>query len=230
MNRKIIFSLIFLCGILGANAAEEFFPVLKDGKLVAEFITPKDDKACLEASMIIEKFIYKSSGKRADVAVGGAKIYFQIEKGKMDPEGFRFSFPAADKMVITGGGPNGIKYAALDFCERFMGVRFLYPGPAGEHVPKLRDLNIPMKEFSDAPKFYTRTLGSGNRHWSRQRYQDWFPLHRGAMPYRVDIGHNLYKCSLPPTMKKQIRIFTPSLTGKGIFPVPRDWVCIGSPA
>ena len=217
---KIIFAIIFLCGISVVNAAEKFFPVLKDGKTVVQFITPKDDKACLEAAMIIEKYIYKSTGKRADAASGGAKIYFQIEKGKMDPEGFRFSFPAADKMVITGGGPNGIKYAALDFCERFLGVRFLYPGPAGEHIPKLKNLNIPMKEFSDAPKFYTRTLGSGNRHWSRQRYQDWFPLHRGAMPYRVDVGHNLYKMFPPSKYAKTNPDFYPIINGKRYIPRP----------
>ena len=127
---KIVTAIVLLCGILVVNAAEKSFPILKDGKLVVESITPKDDKACLEASMIIEKYIYKSTGHRADTAVGKAKIYFQIEKGKMDLEGFRFSFPAPGKMVISAGGPNGIKYAALDFCEGFIGVRFLYPGPA----------------------------------------------------------------------------------------------------
>ena len=217
---KIVSVIVLLCGMSFVNAAEKSFSILKDGKLVVEFITPKDDKACLEASMIIEKYIYKSSGQRADAIVSDAKIYFQIEKGKMDLEGFRFSFPAPGKMVISAGGPNGIKYAALDFCERFMGVRFLYPGPAGEHVPKLKNLSIPMKEFSDAPKFTTRTLGAGNNHWSRKRYQDWFPLHRGAMPYRLAITHNLYKMFPPSKYAKTNPDFYPIIDGKRYIPRP----------
>ena len=221
MIRKIL-SIAILCSLLFAvNAASgKSFPVIKNGKVIVELM-PDEDQACLEASMLVEQYLGKAVGNsRIDAPAGAPQIFFKIEKGKMDVEGFRFSFPAANKMVITGGGPNGVKFGALDFCERFIGVRFLYPGPAGEHVPKLKNLNIPMKEFSDAPLYHTRILDSGNRHWSRKRYQDWYPYLRGCAPYRLAIGHNLYKMFPAAKYGKTNPDFYPIIDGKRFIPRP----------
>ena len=216
LSIAILFSLLF-----AVNAASgKSFPVIKNGKVIVELM-PDEDQACLEASMLVEQYLGKAVGNsRIDAPAGAPQICFKIEKGKMDVKGFRFSFPAANKMVITGGGPNGVKFGALDFCERFIGVRFLYPGPAGEHVPKLKNLNIPMKEFSDAPLYHTRILDSGNRHWSRKRYQDWYPYLRGCAPYRLAIGHNLYKMFPAAKYGKTNPDFYPIIDGKRFIPRP----------
>ena len=158
--RKILSAAALFFLLFAVEAAEKTFTVIKDGKTAVELV-PDENQACLEASMIVEKFLYKSTGKYSEAPAGAPQICFTIEKGKLDLEGFRFSFPSANKMVITGGGPNGVMFGALEFCERFIGVRFLYPGPAGEHVPKLKNLDVPMKEFSDAPVYTTRILGCG---------------------------------------------------------------------
>ena len=235
-NCKMFFLIVALFFLAFAGiAADQFFPVVKDGKAVVELVTPEDDKACLEAAMIVEKYLCKSAGCRMDAPAGSPQICFQIEKGKLDPEGFRFSFPSADKMVITGGGPYGIRYGALDFCERFIGVRFLYPGPAGEHVPKLKDIRVPMKEFSDAPKYFTRCLDSGRRHWSRKRYQDWAPLLRHCDPHRLAISHNLYQMFPAAKYAEKHPDFYPIINGKRFIPKPPKltvhWqVCMTNPA
>ena len=207
-----LFALAFTCYAGG-------FPVIKNGKTIVELV-PDENVACLEASMLVEKYLKKSTGSDANAAAGAPQIFFKIEKGKLDIEGFRFSFPSANKMVITGGGPYGIKFGALDFCERFIGVRFLYPGPAGEHVPRLKDLSIPMKEFSDAPKYQTRRLDSGNLHWSRKLYQDWFPLLRGTPTHRLAIGHNLYHMFPVAKYGKTNPEYYPIIEGKRHIPKP----------
>ena len=222
MNCKFILSLILLSGTLICSAAERFFPVIKDGKAVVELVTPDDDDdgACLEAAMLLENYLVKSTGKQLD-STGGAKIVFKIEKGKkMDPEGFRFSFPSANVMEITGGGPNGVKYGVIEFCERFMGVRFLYPGPYGKHLPKHKNLKIPMKAFSDAPKFYTRILDAGTWHKTKKIYFDWYPLLRGDAPKRLAISHNLYHMFPPAKYAVKHPDYYPIINGKRFIPVP----------
>ena len=221
MNKfKKIFSIVVLFSLaFTGNAGLKYFSVVANGKLVAEII-PDENQACLEAASIIEKYLYTSTGCSMDVPTGLPQISLKIEKGTLDPEGYSFSFPAANKMVITGGGPYGIKYGALEFVERFIGVRFLYPGPAGEYVPKLKDIRVPMNEFSDAPKYHTRILDSGRWHKSRKRYFDWFPNLRGCAPHRLDIGHNLYKMFPAAKYGKTNPDFYPIIDGKRFIPAP----------
>ena len=216
--RKFFAVFILLSLAFTGNAGVKYFPVVTDGKAAAE-IVPDENQACMEAAALLESYIMKSTGIRMDAPAGSPQIILNIEKGKMDLEGFRFTFPSAGKMVITGGGANGIRYGALEFLERFMGVRFLYPGPAGEHVPKLKNLRVPMKEFSDAPKYHTRTLFSFP-HPTRKRFNDWTPLLRGCDPYRLAIGHNLYHMFPVTKYGKTNPEFYPVINGKRYIPKP----------
>ena len=47
----------------------------------------------------------------------------------------------------------GTQYGALDFCERFLGVRHYFPGEYGSLWPKCRDLVIAPVHYADAPYF-----------------------------------------------------------------------------
>ena len=47
----------------------------------------------------------------------------------------------------------GTEYGALDFCERFLGVRHYFPGEYGSIWPTCRDLTIPPVHYADAPYF-----------------------------------------------------------------------------
>ena len=220
MNFKKLFPIVIVLSLFFAGSADaKSFPVIKDGKAVVELV-PDKNPACIEAAKLVEKYLSKSTGSSMKVPAGSPQILFKIEKGKLDIEGFRFSFPTAGKMVITGGGPNGVKYGALEFVEQFMGVRFLYPGPAGEHVPKLKNLSIPMKEFSDAPKYYTRILDSGRWHKSRKAYFDWYPYLRGEQPKRLAIGHNLYHMFPVAKYGRTNPDFYPVINGKRHIPKP----------
>ena len=54
------------------------------------------------------------------------------------------------------GSSLGTYYAALDFTERFMGVRYFFPGEWGTLWPKSRDLAIEPVSYTDAPWFNSR--------------------------------------------------------------------------
>ncbi|MBQ7694235.1 MAG: DUF4838 domain-containing protein [Lentisphaeria bacterium] len=216
--KKILFLLLPIFLALPVPA-EEFLPVVLGGKAAAALCPVPDDRACLESSMIIEKYLYLSTGAQMDAPANGPRIELEIRKGELDVEGFRFSFPEKNVMRITGGGPQGLKYGALEFCERFIGVRFLFPGPLGEHVPKHGDISVPVKEFSDAPKFLTRMLSSFP-HRSRMLYNNWLPLLRGANPWRLAIGHNLSKMFAPAKYGKTHPEYYPLISGKRRIPKP----------
>lgn len=53
---------------------------------------------------------------------------------------------------------NGSVNGVYDFMERFLGMRFYYPG-LGTYVPEIKDLQIESVSYTDAPKFYTRNFG-----------------------------------------------------------------------
>jgi len=82
------------------------------------------------------------------------------------------------------GSSCGTKYAALDFAERFLGVRYYAPGEYGTYWPKIVDFTVAPVWYEDAPSFrirgdtwypacalqteeliakWTRALGSGFR-------------------------------------------------------------------
>ena len=49
------------------------------------------------------------------------------------------------------GSSTGTKYAAYDFAERFLGVRYFFPGEYGTLWPKLKNLAISPVFYTDAP-------------------------------------------------------------------------------
>ena len=54
------------------------------------------------------------------------------------------------------GPRTGTRYGAYDFVERFLGVRFYFPGEYGTLTPAIKDLTITPVSYTDAPYFQTR--------------------------------------------------------------------------
>ena len=213
--KTMTFFLCFFCCIAKVCAAG--FTVVSNGKIVAGLSPEPFEAAELEAMKLLEKYLYLSTGNVPEIAEKGPRIVLKIEKGKMDIEGFRFSFPSKDVMVISGGSRHGLKYGVLEFCEKYLGIRFLFAAPIGTHIPKVENLVIPRKEFQDAPKYLTRSLYS-NYHITRKPYHDYFPLLKSALPFRILIGHNLYKMFAVEKYGKTHPEFYPIINGKRHIP------------
>ncbi len=54
----------------------------------------------------------------------------------------------------------GTLFGVYEFLERFVGLRFFFPGETGTVVPKLRDLHIPVIDIREAPDFMMRNVSS----------------------------------------------------------------------
>ena len=63
------------------------------------------------------------------------------------------------KPLEARGSSMGTNYAAYDFVERFLGVRYFFPGEFGTLWPKITELTIAPVHYTDHPRFDTR---SGN--------------------------------------------------------------------
>ncbi|MBQ2629104.1 MAG: hypothetical protein IJG13_05440, partial [Kiritimatiellae bacterium] len=54
------------------------------------------------------------------------------------------------------GNGFGTLFGAYDFCERFLGSRWYFPGPLGTLQPKIDELTVSPVRYEDAPWFDTR--------------------------------------------------------------------------
>ena len=226
------FIALFLCAFV-LTAYGTGFTVVKNGKAAAGIEIRTDNADCREAAKIIRKYVKLVSGAELENAKNAPKIVLKIEKGKQDIEGFTYTFPKKDVMEITAGGNWGIRYAAADFCERFLGVRFLYAGPHGDYLPQKKDIVIPAKKLCDAPKYLTRCVTNGRIHHTRKVYQDWATLMRGVEPYRVNCHHNLSNMFSSKIYGKTHPEFYPLLDGKRYIPPAHSHVhwqpCLTAP-
>lgn len=64
----------------------------------------------------------------------------------------------------------GTLNATYDFLERFLGIRFYFPGEIGTIVPSLRELRLPQVNLVDRPDFPRRRIGP-----APHPLQAWFP-------------------------------------------------------
>ena len=71
-----------------------------------------------------------------------------VDLAQLQPEGFVIKSDGNDLFIVgrdtTDGGLEvaGTHYGVSEFLERFVGVRWLMPGPLGEVVPKQPTLRI----------------------------------------------------------------------------------------
>lgn len=61
------------------------------------------------------------------------------------------------KPLEARGSSTGTKYGAYDFTERFLGVRYFFPGEYGTLWPRVQELTITPVHYTDAPYFDTRS-------------------------------------------------------------------------
>lgn len=93
-----------------------------------------------------------------------------------------------DGEFTAGGGlSDGTYYGAMEFLERFIGVRWLMPAEGGEDVPLHKEWDVPFVDFSDAPAFASRV---GSRFWVGQN-KDGNPTTNAPWNRRMRIADRL---------------------------------------
>lgn len=133
-----------------------------------------------------------------------------IEKLKEDG----FVIDSTDKRNIVVAGPTyfGTEFGVCEFLERYVGVRWLLPGPDGEDVPSHSSINVPCEQIKQEPAFFSRLFsgicGSEQEMWAR----------RNRMRGHIKFHHNLVNLFPPDRYRDTHPHFFPVKDGKRFLP------------
>ncbi|MEA1950576.1 MAG: DUF4838 domain-containing protein [Planctomycetota bacterium] len=129
----------------------------------------------------------------------------------LDDDGFVIHWPDKHNVVIVGPTPWGTEFGVCEFLERYLGVRWLMPGPAGEDLPSRDTIAVPCEEVRQEPAIFSRQFsglrGDANV-WAR----------RNRMHGRVSFHHNLQRLVAPEKYAKTHPHFFPIRKGQRYIP------------
>ncbi|MFA6717360.1 MAG: hypothetical protein WCS27_18410, partial [Victivallaceae bacterium] len=176
---------VYLPFLSGQTATPEKICLVKDRRATAEIIlNPNSDKQLVNAAHTLSRYIEKATGVnipiRGKISAGtpvhiyiGAKSYAPgkgIVSDGLDDDGFEILFPDRNNIVINGKTAYGIEFGVYEFLERYLGIRWLFPGELGEYIPAITELSIQRADIRQNPSFLRRQLMIDNngRHENMQ--------------------------------------------------------------
>ena len=219
------------------RGGDRSIPVVSQGKGLARLVLPADAPAAVkDSASLLAQYIAKSTGTRLAIAGEqapddgtvaihiGATAYVKglnLDLAELDRDGFVIAFPDARHVVLLGAGEAGQEYAAYEFLERYVGVRWLFPGSLGEHVPLRQGLSIPDEPVRSEPRFRHRVFsGLGIDEKPAQAGEQGLWAKRNRMRERVKFHHNLWRLFPPEKYGQTHPEFFPVLRGKRFVPQP----------
>lgn len=128
----------------------------------------------LNAAKTLVKYVHKSTGVELPIQTinaGGlqpetVRVYVGISSSAdqqqingllegMNGDGFVI-VPKENTITIIGPTAWGTEFGVDEFLERFVGVRWLLPGPDGEDVPEHQTINVALETIRDEPAAISR--------------------------------------------------------------------------
>ena len=211
----------------------------------AVIIISQDSTEHLKASaLILSDYIYKSTNAKIPVVSNTESIEPEATKiwvGRSpysNKQSFKFNELKGDSfgilikednyIVISGSSDLGTEFGIYEFLERFIGVRWLIPGPFGEHIPKNKTIRLLPQQIIQNPAFYSRSLsglrgGKVQSIWAR----------RNRMHGQIKFHHNLLKLFPVSEYKNSNLDFFPLINGHRFVPgnhQKRKWQpCFSAP-
>lgn len=177
------------------------------------------------AAKLLTHYCYRSTGVEVSLSDKVAEGLVRIQVGAseegvlqrdtfdaLDVDGFVIDFPDTQTIRILGGSDWGTEFGVYEFLERYLGVRWLLPGPKGEYVPRLQKVVVAPTAIRQQPVFTSRLL-SGLRNeeqgiWARRQRQHG----------RIEFHHNLLNIFPPEQYTQTHPHFFPILKGRRFLP------------
>ena len=131
---------------------------------------------------------------------------------KLKGDSFVISVIDSNNIVIKGGSDWGTMFGVYEFLEKYIGIRWLFPGELGEYIPKKANIPIPAKTVVQQPAFFSRHLGG----LIEQDHLIW--ANRNKMHVNINFHHNLSKLFPPEKYYKSHPEFFPLINGKRYLP------------
>ncbi|MBR4674754.1 MAG: DUF4838 domain-containing protein [Victivallales bacterium] len=146
--------------------------LFEDGKLNFEIVYGESSgamQAASELAVVLEKALgvkppvrKAKSGNIPALIVGDkeAAIAAGFDPDQLEWGAFQIKTSGNDIIIAGRDQPpysEGTFYAVDEFLERFVGVRFYFPGNVGTIIPKLKKWSVPAIDLADRPDMQTRT-------------------------------------------------------------------------
>ncbi len=134
-----------------------------------------------------------------------------IDLGDLDADGFVIQSPDESTIVVLGPSDWGTEFGVYEFLERYLGIRWLMPGPDGTYVPKMATIRIPSEDVRGEPAFFSRKFFG----LELPAQQIW--AQRNRLHSRIEFHHQLYKL-FPHSDVEEHPEFFPIINGERYFP------------
>ena len=169
-----------------ANDAFASLPIVVEGRARAAIVLPAEPSRVAQyAAQELAYHIQKASGAALEVVREGpesknaealifvgpttAAARAGVEPSKLPPDAF--ALRTCDHAVFIAGRDSGGKpldpdtwagtlFGVYEVLENVMGVRWLWPGELGEHVPPAKSIAIPDLDRTESPQLLIRRLRS----------------------------------------------------------------------
>jgi hypothetical protein len=145
------------------------------------------------------------------------------------PHGFVIAFPDRNDIVIAGvpiqGKDYNTMYGVHHLLRRYLGVRWLFPGELGEHVPRTDTFAIPAKDVREVPDFPLRSASGWGKIYTPSHKERWEGVYwdmrtGGTHSVVLKYNHNVGNIIDPDTYRDTHPQFFPILDGKRFVPGP----------
>ncbi len=232
MSLLSLLSPLAIACTLAAPAAPSALRLVDRGQSQAVVVVPEQASPQVRsAAELLVEYVHRATGATLPIVAeskqprpAGVPIYVGPCVGsrqllgdlkKLDADGFliRAMQPAA--IAIAGPSDWGTEFGVDEFLERYLGVRWLLPGPQGDDVPQRSTIDVPVGEVRQQPTFFSRLFsglrGTAQVEWAR----------RNRMHGRVEFHHNLQRLFAPSRYVKTHPDFFPIRKGERFFP-PTD--------
>lgn len=108
----------------------------------------------------------------------------------------------ANETTAQGGVSEGTYLGALEFLERCVGVRWLFPDALGEDIPALKQLTVTPLSVRDGPDFAHRALHSVGSTPEARLWQRRMRVDAGRCAMRISYNHAFHLYGMKETLKE----------------------------
>lgn len=206
------------------QALSDPLPIVQNGEARAVVIVPPPpNEEAVEAADLLAEYVRKSTSATLPVmteqqfdadpgsmsgavriyvgaVAAGGDAYIDAVLPVLDRDGFVIH-PHGNTVTIIGPSRWGTLNGVHAFLENYAGVRWLLPGPDGEDVPMLTDIDVPRVNVREEPAFTERVISpmSGDPYDATKplltrQYYEWAQHNglQGNYNRPVEFHHNLY--------------------------------------
>ncbi|MFQ6097090.1 MAG: MFS transporter, partial [Armatimonadota bacterium] len=216
-----------------ATAHGQPLSIVADGRPNAVIVAPTDaDDQTRSAAETLASYIKQASGAVLEVLDESRQMDFKgvlIHVGPttaakrlaklldgLDEDGFVIDSTGGAEVLICGPSAWGTEFGVYEFLERYVGVRWLLPGPDGDDVPSASSIEVPREVVRQEPAFFSR-LFSGLKGPAQARWARFNRMHG-----RIAFHHNLIRLFPPETYTKTHPEWFPMKDGKTRFLPPTN--------